>query len=329
MTDYSTILKNTLIPRILVIGDAILDSYVEGVIERINPEAPVPLLNVTSSSISIGGAGNVVSNLHALGAHVYFTGVIGNDLAGDSVYGFITAKTKTAFFNRDPKKKTPVKTRLISQNHFLFRFDDETTTESAITIEKHSLDMIDLVAPHIVIFSDYGKGSLCKESVQAIIKVCNANNILTYVDPHVNNIGYYENCQCLKLNLNQAKKIAQRLLPEVTDYTTESFFSKFRDAIHEKYKIDDVIITLADKGLYANIGGAEFRKQSKKVVNERVIDVTGAGDTIISTFTFCLSKGADIEQSLELSSIAANIAIQNMGTYHVKIDELISAANSY
>jgi D-beta-D-heptose 7-phosphate kinase/D-beta-D-heptose 1-phosphate adenosyltransferase len=320
LKEVLSLLKGGLIPKILVIGDAILDSYIVGDIDRINPEAPVPLMNVKDSYTRLGGAGNVVANLYALGAEVYFTGILGIDPEGESLFQMIKEKTKTAFVMWDKDKRTPVKTRLVSNNQQLFRYDDETTHESTASVKNISLNLIDLVEPHIVIFSDYGKGSLSEEAVQAIIDDCNKRKILTFVDPHVDNIFYYKNCHCLKLNLKQARKIGKRTMCKFDNYDDEKFMRMFTEITYSNFKIDDIIITRAEKGIYANCGGEIFTMDAIKPKD--LVDATGAGDTIISAYTFALGKGLNHLQAMEVAMVSASIAISKVGAYQVSVKEI-------
>lgn len=323
MNYYPSTLKNDFVPKILVIGDLILDCYIEGIIDRVNPEAPTPLLSVTSTYSKLGGAGNVAACLKSLGADVYFSGVVGTDANGDLVTEMLNRVVKSSYIMRDFDKATPIKTRLLSGGQQLFRYDDETTHESSSnSVRRSALEMINLVEPHIVIFSDYGKGSLDQIAVHNIITVCNEKQILTYVDPHVDNIYYYENCHCLKLNMKQARNIAKRIFPRFSEYEDDKFLKLFADMIEHKYNISDVIVTRAENGIYAKIGSEYYSIPAVNV--GKVIDVAGAGDTVISALTFALSKGATIMQSLEVARIASSIAIQEVGTYQVTLDELLA-----
>lgn len=318
------VLTSPFVPKILVLGDAILDVYIEGGINRVNPEAPVPLLNVTNYYKKLGGAGNVVANLAALGTEVYFSGIVGDDSNGDDVSEMINGLVKSSFILRDQDKVTPMKTRLISGCQQLFRYDNETVDQSPNhRIFKSAANMIELVKPHIVIFSDYGKGTLDIESVQDIIAICNEKQILTYVDPHVDNIGYYTRCHCLKLNMKQARNIAKKAMTKIADYEDDKFLKMFSGLVTLNYNISDVIVTRAEKGIYAKIGKEFYDLPA--VLADKIIDVTGAGDTVISALTFALSKGADVEQSLDVARVAASIAVQNVGTYQVTLCELLSA----
>ena len=316
-------LKNNFVPKILVIGDLILDFYIDGNIDRINPEAPTPLLSVKSSYYKLGGAGNVTACLNTLGTDVYFSGVVGDDVNGDIVTEMLNKIVKSSHIMRDVDKVTPLKTRLLSDGQQLFRYDNETTHESSShSVHRSAIEMINLVKPHIVIFSDYGKGTLDRIAVQNIITVCNEKQILTYVDPHIDNIYYYENCHCLKLNIKQARNIAKRIFPKFSEYEDDTFLKLFVDMTQYKYNISDVIVTRAEQGIYAKIGKEYYSIPAVNV--GKVIDVAGAGDTVISALTFALSKGATIPQSLEVASIAASIAIQEVGTYQVALDELLA-----
>jgi D-beta-D-heptose 7-phosphate kinase/D-beta-D-heptose 1-phosphate adenosyltransferase len=315
-----SLLEGGLIPRILVIGDAILDSYIVGNIDRINPEAPVPLMNVHDYYTRLGGAGNVVANLHQLGAEVYFAGILGIDDNGEAIFRMIKEKTKAAFVMWDQTKTTPMKTRLVSNNQQLFRYDNETVHESIANVKNIALNLIDTANPHIVIFSDYGKGSLSAEAVQSIIDECNKRKILTFVDPHVDNISYYKNCHCLKLNMKQARKIASRIMPRFSDYEDYKFMNMFKDIVKMNYNIDDIIITRAEKGIYANCGNEVFNLPAFD--NDKIIDVTGAGDTIISAISYGFAKGLNILETLEFARTAASIAISKVGTYQVSLNEV-------
>lgn len=318
--DIISMLRGGLVPKILVIGDAILDTYIVGEINRINPEAPVALVNVTNRYTRLGGAGNVVANLHKLGADVYFTGILGIDTEGETLFNMIKEKTKSAFVMWDESKKTPVKTRIVSDNQQLFRYDDETTHESTASVKNISLNLINVAEPHIVIFSDYGKGSLSEEAVQTIINECNKRKILTFVDPHVENISYYRNCHCLKLNMKQARKIAQKTMLKYVYSDDNHFMRMFTELTYSNYNIDDIIITRAEKGIYANCGGETFTMDA--IVPKDLVDVTGAGDTVISAYAFALGKGLNHIQAMVVAMASSSIAISKVGAYQVSIKEL-------
>lgn len=321
-TECFKILRSENKPKIMVIGDAILDEYIEGNNERINPEAPVPLINVTSRYYKLGGAGNVVENLHVLNADVSFIGVLGDY---DEASAIIQRKIKEIAVYRkswllfEEEKITPRKIRIISNSQQLLRYDTETTFETKKDYFSKFIELLDESNCDAVVFSDYGKGSITEELAQKIICECNKRNIKTFVDPHVDNIYYYKNCGYLKVNLKQARTIAKHLMPRFVDYEINKFLEYFCVFIGEKIGIKNIIVTLSENGMYINDGKfiGHMRPDAKKV-----IDVTGAGDSVMSTFVYCLIKDLNFCESVSIANTAAGISTAYMGTYHVSMDEL-------
>lgn len=306
--------------RVLIVGDVMLDHYVYGEVSRISPEAPVPILNKLSDKYYLGGSGNVLSNIKSLFGNSDIISVVGKDLYGDIISDLVENISKTSFIYKDNTRKTTLKSRYISGYHQILRVDDETThyidkETECILIQKFESVVNDY---DCVILEDYNKGLLTPSFINTVINKCRMLNIPIIVDPKTMNIPHYSNCNIIKPNLSE--------FIQMSEYRNSTFdINKLKDEARKfiiAHSIDSIIITLSEKGLLYVDGSTDLYDPGYPI---RVSDVSGAGDTVISILSLCISSGIDIKKTLSLCNISASIACSSSGIISVNLDDVINS----
>ncbi len=310
-------------PNILVIGDLMLDHYIFGSATRLSPEAPVPIVNVKKENKIVGGAANVASNLIDLGAIVYLAGITGNDSFGEEIKSILQTKNiDTHLILKDESRTTTVKTRVIAGNHQIVRIDQEDTHDISSTLEDLFFEALFpcIASSDIVILSDYNKGLLTKNLSLRIIESCNQLQKKIIVDPKGLDYTKYEGSFIIKPN---RKELAEAAKTE--KIATEADLIKAAGVIFSHTKATWLIVTLSEGGI------AIINPDSCKiipVVATEVYDVTGAGDTVIATLSYCIALGFSIEDASIISNYAASIVIKHIGSATTTIEEIITALNN-
>jgi D-beta-D-heptose 7-phosphate kinase / D-beta-D-heptose 1-phosphate adenosyltransferase len=305
--------------RVLCLGDVILDRFVYGTIDRISPEAPVPILKMNRDFDTLGGAGNVVHNLSSLGCQVTFIGIVGKDDAGEKAEKLMTdLPNVTACLTH--QGRTPLKTRFISLSQQLLRVDDEViihpnpaTLNTIMTAVQTHLPLA-----QVVILSDYGKGALPAELCQYVISQAKAAGIPVLVDPKGQDYGRYQGATILTPNAKELSAVARHDLVTDEDFATAALHVK------ETYDFEAILVTRGSKGMTLIPGLEEASLQIPAQVRE-VFDVSGAGDTVISTLSAALAVGFPVEDSAKIANIAAGIVVGKVGTAVVTGSELQTA----
>uniref|UniRef100_UPI00404AA982 D-glycero-beta-D-manno-heptose-7-phosphate kinase n=1 Tax=Flavobacterium sp. TaxID=239 RepID=UPI00404AA982 len=300
--------------QILVIGDIIVDCYLIGDTARVSDEAPVPIININKEKIVLGGAANVVNNLLAFGANVDIISVVGN--CNDNavlIELFKEKKINTNYLVIENKRPISKKTRVISSNQQIVRFDKETTKD----IHKDSSDIILNIYKKIiknykiVVLSDYGKGVLTDTLTTEIIKIANAQNIKVLVDPKGDNYLKYTGAYLLTPNKKEAS-ITTNI--KIDDDKLLSAIQKLK----KDYKLNISIITLSQNGI------AVFDDELKifPAIVKEVYDVTGAGDTVIAAIAYKLAENSSIDEAIQFANIAASIVVGKIGVATATIGEI-------
>lgn len=296
--------------KVLVLGDFILDVYTTGRVKRISPEAPVPVMEVDKIESRPGGAGNVALNLAALGATVFTLGRIGNDGEGVQLKKHLGSIDTGALFI-EPGYKTPFKNRLIADGQQLIRVDIETIKPIAIEVEKRVLKKLEELIPmvDIVAFSDYGKGFLSNQIIQSALHLAKKMGIPSIVDPKGSDFSKYRGATVLKPNLSEAYAAAKISEDQPLEIVAREL-QKFADIL---------FITRSEAGISVFVGEerTDFPVRSKEVK-----DVTGAGDTVLSTISLGLANGLNIQQAAQLANIAAGLSIERLGCAQITLSEL-------
>jgi len=324
-TRYQELEKNFSSKVVMVIGDLMLDNYLWGSANRISPEAPVPVVRIDSSSSTPGGAANVAYNLCSLGAQVTVCGVVGDDNDGGLlrlILQEIGIKTKAIVV--DPGRPTTVKTRIIAQGHHVVRTDWEEISPLDEKIEKMLLARVkeQLNRCDAVILEDYNKGLLSKRLVGQLIRLCKAKSVSVYADPKFDNFFSYKEVMLVKPNLEEASRAVGASL------SFEKNLEQAGAALREKLKCEMLLITKGEKGmsLFDESGHHTIPTKARKVH-----DVSGAGDTVISTFCLAHLAGASPKEAATVANYAAGRVCEEVGVVPItkeNLHEIIIEHNS-
>lgn len=308
--------------KILIIGDLILDRYIFGKVNRISPEAPVPVVEVVSESFLLGGATNVASNIVALGGRASIAGIIGKDNAGRIIRDLLTDRNVDVEGMVEGVRPTTVKTRVIAHNQQIVRFDREEKKHIEGKSLENLLAHIKRAIPKhdAVIISDYKKGVISAALVKAVVRYAKAKNIFVAVDPKVGHFHFYKNVSLITPNLMEASQGAGI---EIKD---EKSLLKAGRTLINKLSCKSVLITRGEEGM------SLFRKYAKEIrathiptVAKKVFDVTGAGDTVIAVLALAHAAGASPEDAAVIANHAAGIVVGEVGTAVTTPEALIES----
>lgn len=307
--------------RVLVLGDFMLDKYIMGDVKRISPEAPVPVINVKKKQVHLGGAGNVINNIISLGASARILSCIGRDEAGDYLVKRMNEKgVDTQFVWQVESEQTIVKTRVVAKGQQFLRYDEEAVKdiceEYVEYIEKNINEVFDGV--DIVIISDYGKGTVTFDSAQTIIRKARNGNIPVIIDPKGNDYKKYTGATTCTPNMLEFRQVIHE-----AGALTETEIAEKAKQLCESVNLDYLLITRSEYGM-SFVGKENGEKRDYPAVAQEVIDVTGAGDTVISTFSLALAAGLDISDACELANDAASIVISKFGAATATLEEIRS-----
>ncbi|MCP4163995.1 MAG: bifunctional D-glycero-beta-D-manno-heptose-7-phosphate kinase/D-glycero-beta-D-manno-heptose 1-phosphate adenylyltransferase HldE [Deltaproteobacteria bacterium] len=314
MTDLKKISHS----KILIIGDIILDQYIWGDVSRISPEAPVPIVKVERNSNTLGGAGNVASNLSGLGCDVSIIGICGDDSSGLLLNKLLKEISVTNLLIKDKTRPTITKTRVMAQTQQLFRLDDEKTdilskdiVDEILKVYKKQISNFDAV-----IISDYGKGLLQSADIcQKLINIGKENNKPVVVDPKGKDWERYNNATCITPNTAELELVIGSKLSEDQTIVANSV-----KEVKDRYNLDMLLLTRGPKGMcLVDEQNNSFFIPTKA---REVFDVSGAGDTVISTFTAGLGANLQSFDAAKIANDAAGIVVGKLGTQPVSFSEL-------
>lgn len=322
MSRFSKIFDDFNRLRVLIVGDVMLDSYIWGSVDRISPEAPVPVVHVKKRDFRLGGAGNVVVNVHALGAQPIIVSLVGTDEASGKVRSCLRQINVTEDgLVASTERPTPEKTRVIAHHQQVVRVDDETDREASAAEEREILARIEKLLPtcDVVIFQDYDKGTITKNVITQTVSWAREQSKPTVVDPKKRNFLFYERVTLFKPNL---KELREGLKMEVQAGNINQV-EKAVEALREILQADGVMATLSEHGVYINFKG----KKSKLDAHRRTIaDVSGAGDTVIAIASVCVALQLDPETVAALSNLGGGLVCQHVGVVPVDKVELLAEA---
>lgn len=297
--------------KILVYGDIILDRYIFGQVERISPEAPVPVVKVSSEELRLGGAGNVAANIDHLGASGLLLGIIGND--GFAAETMRMKKTGNLVIS-DPQNQTISKTRIISQRQQIVRVDREGTIILSAALLNQIRNAIDAAQIDGIIVSDYAKGTV-NGSVMAMLKSrAAAGGIPIIVDPKPPHFAFYRDVTGITPNLKEAEEIFGKTISTDGDATLAL------QRIRRKFRTQFTLITRGGRGISAAAKGSKIFHLP--AFSHEIFDVTGAGDTVVAVLTLALVSGASLREAVALANAAASIVVEKIGTSQVSLEEL-------
>jgi rfaE bifunctional protein kinase chain/domain len=317
MKDLDIILSGFSTKKILVVGDIMLDHYIWGTVERISPEAPVPVLDVQKEDFRLGGAANVALSLKALGAQVYLCGTIGNDETGIKVKELLNQQEiHSDALIEDKQRHTTRKTRIGAVNQQIVRIDHEDRIDLPAKIEQQVISKIKSVLPMVdaVIIEDYNKGLLTESIIKETIAEAGKLNKIICVDPKQKNFFLYHKVDVFKPNFAEMQKNLGLI------FDNEEEFDRQARQLQSRLLCLNLVITRGEKGLYVYAeDGKIYRVPSYA---REVYDVSGAGDTVISALALALCEGCDIETAALIANHAAGIVCGKKGTASATIDEI-------
>ncbi|MCB9360166.1 MAG: D-glycero-beta-D-manno-heptose-7-phosphate kinase [Flavobacteriales bacterium] len=312
--------------NVLVIGDVMIDAYYFGKVDRISPEAPVPIVSVQNKDNRLGGAANVALNIQALGANPILCAVIGNDDDGKLFNQLLdTQELSNEGIITSNDRITTVKTRIIGNNHQVLRVDSETDkvlneSDNKKFIEKITT-LINSTNIDAVIFEDYDKGTITEEVINEVVTICNNKNIPTTVDPKKRNFLSYKNVSLFKPNLKELREglnieINPKNIIEVSDAV---------DVLNKSLNNTLNFITLSENGVFIKNHEVSHHLAAHY---RNIADVSGAGDTVISVATLCLALNQTPKMIAEISNLAGGLVCEKVGVVPIDKDQLLSEAIS-
>lgn len=305
--------------RALLMGDFMVDKYILGNVNRISPEAPVPVLEVVSKEARLGGAGNVVNNIISLGAQVRILGCVGSDADGAWIKNSLRQSgADVSFLYEGEKVQTIVKTRVAANNQQFLRYDEETIRDAPAEyigrIKENAERILDGV--NVIVFSDYGKGMVVPELSQFLIRHAKERNIPVVIDPKGRDYSKYRGATVCTPNSKELREASGKAVG------TEEELTRAGQALREAIDLDDLIVTRSEKGISLFERGREAKEDFPARAKE-VVDVTGAGDTVIAVLSLGLAVGLPIQECCILANHAASIVISKFGTATTTAEEMI------
>ncbi|MDI6765870.1 MAG: D-glycero-beta-D-manno-heptose-7-phosphate kinase [Bacteroidota bacterium] len=303
--------------RIAVVGDLMLDRYIWGSVNRISPEAPVPVVDMETEQVRLGGAANVANNIKSLGGMPLLVGVVGNDNSGKQLSELICENN----FEKDGiivdnSRPTTVKTRVIAHNQHVVRIDREQKSDISVDIQAKLIVVLERNIETLggIIIEDYNKGVVAKTLITSIITLVNKYNKIITVDPKFNNFFEYKNVTVFKPNRKETEEVLGERI------RTQEDIVKAGKSLLEKSKANNVLLTLGEHGMSLFESNGDISHVPTKALN--VADVSGAGDTVISTLTMVLAGGGTVKEAATLANFAGGIVCGYVGIVPINIDEL-------
>jgi rfaE bifunctional protein kinase chain/domain len=308
--------------KVLIIGDVMLDSYIWGSVDRISPEAPVPVVNVRKKDFRLGGAANVALNISSLGATPILCALVGNDDDGRKLIQRLDEnsmnKEGIVISNDRP---TTVKTRVIASHQHVVRVDEESDREANSKEEKLLLEKIEKLLPEcqVVIFEDYDKGVINSSIIEKTVRLAKENNIPTVVDPKKRNFHSYSGVTLFKPNL---KELREGLKIEI-NASNQGQVEKAVSLLKEKLNASGVMVTLSENGVYV-----DYQNQKVKLPAQarEIADVSGAGDTVVSVASLCVALHQEPQIIASLSNLAGGLVCQHVGVVPIDKKEFLEEA---
>lgn len=313
------IIKNMQDKGVLVIGDVMIDEYLWGKVNRLSPEAPVPIIEIEEESLRFGGAANVALNLRTLGCQPIIVGVIGKDRMADHFFELLEKyQLSAAGIIQSADRPTTVKTRIIGENQHIARVDREKATYLDRKQINQAMERIDTLMDktEAVVMQDYNKGVLHKDIIRFSIEKANINKQITTVDPKFINFLEYSQATVFKPNLREASQALARMIQ------TEDEIRMAAKTLQETLNLGSVLLTLGSKGMALYEASSDYSRVPART--RKVADVSGAGDTVISTLTAALLGGASMKEAASLANYAAGVVCEEVGIVPIEKERLSS-----
>ena len=298
--------------KVLVIGDVMLDRYWYGAVDRISPEAPVPVVRINREENRLGGCANVAFNAVSVGAQASLLSVVGDDEASHLLQDLIAKSGITPYFGRDDQLKTTVKLRVIGRQQQLLRVDFENTPQNEV-LSSQTQQFMQLLPDHpVVLFSDYGKGGLAH--ITDMIAAARKANKAVLIDPKGSDFSRYAGASCITPNRAELQQV-------VGAWTSEEELKSKVNHLRKELRIDAVLLTRSEEGmsLFDDQGATHIAAQAREV-----FDVTGAGDTVIATLAALVAAGMSLREAMPWANRAGGIVVGKFGTATVSYEELFA-----
>ncbi len=302
--------------KVLVIGDVMVDAYIYGHVNRISPEAPIPIVDVTKKENCLGGAANVALNIQSMGADAHLYAVTGKDNYCTTLIQLLEEQGLwTGGISQSSNRRTTVKSRVISNAQHLVRFDEEDTHDLIAAEEQVLLDNIQsrITEYDVIVFEDYDKGCLNAKVIGKVIALANKHQIPTLVDPKKKNFMDYVGATLFKPNL---KELSEGLGRKVQVENIEAAATELKN----KLQFKQTLVTLSQHGVF-------FQNESEQGIIpahvRNIANVSGAGDTVIAVAALCLAAGASTRVIAQLANLAGGIVCESVGIVPIDVDRLI------
>lgn len=312
--------------RILIIGDVMLDAYLYGKVDRISPEAPVPIVAVNRRETRLGGAANVALNVKALGAEALLLSFVGNDHRGDEFMSLMkNAGLNDTGILKSDKRITTTKFRVIGNNTQMLRVDEEMDSLLEARDQERLLQCFDTLVQEYpidaIIFQDYDKGVISPEVIEYVVQFARKSGIPVSVDPKHRNFFSYRYVTLFKPNMKELKDGLKR-----DDILDDDDMARAVKDLQEILHSDLVLVTRSEKGVFIrkSLPGADPEQYALPAIVRHIADVSGAGDTVISVATLCLTVGLDIRELASLSNRAGGLVCEEVGVVPVDRDKLLT-----
>lgn len=303
---------------VLVVGDFMLDEYISGDVKRISPEAPVPVIEVGNRQIKLGGAGNVINNIVSFGAKAKVLTRIGNDFNGEYLKNeLIKMGVETKHIFIDDELDTIIKTRVVAKHQQFLRYDQETVRDIPDVYVEYVKCYIEEIFDkvNVVLISDYGKGVITKDLAQLLIQYARTKNIPVIVDPKGKDYSKYYQATICTPNMNELEVVSGCKID------TEEKVLEVGLKLCDDIKLDVLLVTRSEKGISSIYRNSDIKSDYPATAKE-VVDVTGAGDTVISVVSLAIASGYSIEEACKLANNAASIVISKFGCATTTVKEL-------
>lgn len=313
-------------PRVCVVGDVMVDAYMWGRVTRVSPEAPVPVVEVDRREQRVGGAGNVVKNLAALGAEVDVISVVGEDAAGVELTRLL-ATLGTPHLLVDASRPTTVKTRVISGGHHVVRVDEESTAPLSSELTLEALNrlkglLLGDTPPDVVVIEDYDKGLMTLEMIEGVLRECDAAGVPVAVDPKLRHFAAYRGVALFKPNLkelNEGLGLATPVHP-----TNREAMECAVETLMDRLQCERLMVTLSEHGTWMHAPQEGIHHAHLPAVPREIMDVSGAGDTVISVAAMLLACGTDAVSLAAVSNLAGGWVCERVGVVPIPREALES-----
>ncbi len=307
--------------RVAILGDVMLDTYWWGSVDRISPEAPVPVVALKNKELRVGGAANVALNTASLGAKTTMISIVGADADGEQLVQLLKEKNiDTSYIRSVSNRVTTNKTRVMSRNQQMMRLDAEITTDIDEATENMLIEQVkhclEEQQPQVLIFEDYNKGVITERIIQAVTALCKERNVIIAVDPKKKNFLSYKDVTIFKPNLKEVKEGLNLSVDHIDLSSLQQIHQRLQEHLHHQISL----ITLSEKGVFYQ------DETSHKIIPthiRNIADVSGAGDTVIAVTSLCYAATRDMHLAAEMANIAGGLVCEQVGTAAIDRDRLL------